>query len=394
MGQKLNGPLIKALRQVAGQRQEDLAALAGISERSVRAAEAGKAKGVDVCTRLAKALRVDPPDQLFAEKELTLEKVRFVGQKAEQPKIAAEAENGLRPAEGIGRVLLNLQQRKQLRLYVLDSVTPKSGLTLARFGVCFHEEESKHWPQTTFEGFLSACLYYLKKSIRPVDNDWSGNDHAVNNSTLMGRHLARVWGTGADDDKDIPKADVAIRKFEKMWAEAGMEPIDVASESLHKFCPVFEPNSFYHGWRELSLWLTANGLTRDEEGPVDSYMKIVLQMMVTYLNKFEHKEQVGNESFWTMVDFFLRKEYGEAFGEHRAQMFKDVHSYSMEEFWEGMRFALEFTDAVKAQYGAFISSYADSDTGFEAAILKLQTQFIYTGKPREDFVEIKTSRHP
>jgi transcriptional regulator with XRE-family HTH domain len=75
MGQKLNGPLIKAMRKAVGPRQGDLAALAGISDRSVRDAERGKAVGIDVCNRLATALRVDPPDQLFAEKGLR--RIRF-----------------------------------------------------------------------------------------------------------------------------------------------------------------------------------------------------------------------------------------------------------------------------------------------------------------------------
>jgi transcriptional regulator with XRE-family HTH domain len=154
MGQKLNGPLIKALRKSTGQRQDDLAVLAGISVRSIGDAERGKAVGIDVCIRIAKALLVDPADQLLAEKGLRLDQVR----RSCEPATAYDAAR--RSVAEIGRVRFTHQGRRAIRLFLLRQVTPPSGFTLQAKEVTLFDDSMEKWPKGTFEGFAAACLPY------------------------------------------------------------------------------------------------------------------------------------------------------------------------------------------------------------------------------------------
>jgi hypothetical protein len=144
IGVKLNGDLIREIRRkVLHMTQPELADLSErvedakfvFSERSLRSAEAGNPVSADIFVRLAKILRVDPADQLLAGKEVTLENVRFVGQKVEYPPDGQGAETKKKSAaDGIARVTLDLQQRKRLRQYVLEMVTPDSGFKLPKGG--------------------------------------------------------------------------------------------------------------------------------------------------------------------------------------------------------------------------------------------------------------------
>jgi transcriptional regulator with XRE-family HTH domain len=404
VGVQLNGKLIKEIRKADGLRQEDLLRLCeasndtSISERSLRNAEAGKNVGADIFTRLAKVLRVDPADQLLKDKGLTLRQLRRIGQNGEPA--TNDAHPIKKPAEGITRVTLDLQPRRQLRLHVLEAVTPESGMKLPRFGLCFHKEEIKTWPRSAFEGFLSACLYYLKNSIRPADETWDGDQHAIINSTLMGKHVGRVWGTG-EEDAEIPSSVSDHEMCMNMWNRSDLLPTGTVSELMHCYCPACEVTSFYFGWRELCLWLTSNGvedgLRAQEQGrtiPMFSYMESVLQMLVTYLNKYEGNTVYGQASFWTMVGFFLQRELGERSGVSDERIFAKYHDYPMQDMWDGIRQQLEFNDEMKEDMREFVSAYSDWDTGLEAGVLKLQTEFIYTGKPHGELAEIKASRHP
>lgn len=148
MGQRLNGPLIKAMRKAAGQGQEDLAAIAGISERSVRDAERGTPVGIDVCIRLATALRVDPPDQLFVEKGLRLDQVRRLPDSASLPGPSNQ------PVAEIGRVHFAPQGRRDVRQFLLRQLTPTSGHTLQGCEVSFDKDSVSEWPKESFEGFV------------------------------------------------------------------------------------------------------------------------------------------------------------------------------------------------------------------------------------------------
>ena len=176
------------------------------------------------------------------------------------------------------RVSLDLDQVRRIRLYVLDSIPFDNGFSLPKAGLNFHEEhETATWTKATFEGFLSAALFYLKCSLNASDKQWEGNDHALLNSTLMGQHIERVWGTGHQDENLIVKNVETIDEIVDLWSQTNLYPIGQLSEIMHCYCPAREPNSFYHGWRELCIWLTVNGLAGKRNDYITATAKFHLQ---------------------------------------------------------------------------------------------------------------------
>jgi transcriptional regulator with XRE-family HTH domain len=280
VGKELNGPLIKSLRGAAGQRQEDLAALAGISDRSLRLAESGKKVGIDTVTRLAAALKLDPPDQLFAEKRLHLDQVRRVGDSNHasemSPRQMGELSKGEEP---ITRVRLDRAGRRSLRRYVLNLITPISGFRLRKSGVCFHEEAIGGWNQSMYEGFLAACVFFLENGTFAYKEGACGNFYTFLKSLLMGRQGQKMLGTGDADGEECPRNRVLEEKVEKIWEESEIGPAGSLSEDLHRYCPPCEPDSFYRGWLECCYWLTGNAsmnLEKEIEHDVDFYRTIVI----------------------------------------------------------------------------------------------------------------------
>ena len=118
----------------------------------------------------------------------------------------------------------------------------------------------------------------------------------------------------------------------------------------------------------------------------------MLQIIATYLRKYEGIETYGVEDFWLLVHYFLLVNLGRMSSEDIKTEWKKYHDYDLEHLFEELHKTFEFSPRTLGQLEEIISSYQDEDTGFEIALLQLQTQFYYSGKPNGRLVQIRASR--
>jgi transcriptional regulator with XRE-family HTH domain len=397
MGKRLNGLLIKAIRKKSGLRQVDLAALSGLSEESVRLAERGRPIGIDVHTRLAKALRVDPADQLFAEKGLRLDQVRRLDEDGEALGQSASGQRRRVVEERVTRVRLDLNGRRALRHYLLTKLTPVSAFTLDPRGICCHEEVIDGWTQAAYEGFLAACIFYLENGTFAYQEGACGNFYTYLKSVLMGRHGKIVFATGDEDDAGFPRNRKLEENIERMWDESEIGPAGDLRDDLYRYCPTLEPNSYYRGWLECCYWLTGNAelnLRHKIDKLVPFYLRLVLDMVRSYIDRFENASTPGTLYFWAVVQHHLHRAFGESRFEMDEREFGKGREHSFEDLLIHVGRSVELSETALDSYRDLVDSYPDRETGYQAAILKLQSQFMYTGKKSGDQFPMNAARIP
>jgi hypothetical protein len=241
---------------------------------------------------------------------------------------------------------------------------------------------------------LAACVFFVEGAFESSDG---GNGSTALLSLLMGKHALRLKDTGVEEGSDHPRNPKLEAEVQEMWGDSGMYAAGIIADDLFEACPPESPLNYYLGWLDCCTWLTmnaANNMEIERERTVHSYHDILLEMTRSYLDRFEDMLAPGTKVFWGIAHHCLRVQLGASKYEPDEDEFQKNHPHSFKELLEHVRFVLELNNDNVEKYRDIVDSYDDRETGYQVALLTLQTQFMYTGKPNGDLIMLDATRIP
>jgi transcriptional regulator with XRE-family HTH domain len=395
---RLNGREIKRLRKRRGWTQEDMVAVGeklasklnednhgekqryGLSLSNLSLAERGEEIGAAAAGFIALILGVEAVQLM-------------------QPDAGPPANS--RPAgeeKIVEKLDLSHKQIQQLRKTILAKWLPSTGIRLRSGGFTLHDDEHKKWSRSTYAGFISAAFFFSEHPVKMSST--SGHHNTQLNMMLLGRHAWHLFNSGERDMGEPDPSQDLFADFDKAWQANGFFiKFPPYLKQLDRACPPSEPNSFYVGWLDFCHLLAANALLAEQneiEREFEEYEHTGRQMGITYLRHFEESIRPGNEVFWQLVRTLLLRLMGAPPPKLSSRQFKKAHGFTIDEMFNQIQEGLELTGEDTDRMRKLIRDFEERNSGLEVALLKLESEFTYIGRPRESDgrIELKVARLP
>jgi hypothetical protein len=240
-------------------------------------------------------------------------------------------------------------------------------------------------------------VFFLIYKSASSETGEAGNITTLINSSLMAKHCLRLEWTGDEEEMEPSLAEGCGDFVTEIWNQWTYHAAGVIADKQHLYCPPGESRDFYRGWLSCCTWLTGNAANNIEikrERPEANYHDIVIEIVRSYLSIYEQRILPGTAGFWMFVSYYLRREFGDDLADLEYVKFDRPPPHSFEDMMGAIKFLLEFDDEVLDSIRDLVNSYPDRETGYQVALLKLRSEFMFTGKFTDEIVMVNATRIP